>query len=76
VAVESRAERILVNSVPGSVISSANAPGHRSLNISVLNLGTRLSTWMLRLDRSPSHIEQELQALAAHITQRAASASV
>lgn len=45
-------------------------------NISILNLGTRLSTWMLRLDRSPSHIEQELQALAAHITQRAASASV
>jgi hypothetical protein len=45
-------------------------------NISILNLGTRLSTWMLRLDRSPSHIEQELQALAAHIIQRAASASV
>jgi 5-methylcytosine-specific restriction enzyme subunit McrC len=45
-----------------------------STNINVLNLGTRLSTWMLRLDRSPSHIEQELQALAAHITQRAASA--
>jgi len=45
-------------------------------NISVLNLGTRLTTWMLRLDRTASHIEQELQALAAHITQRAVSASV
>jgi 5-methylcytosine-specific restriction enzyme subunit McrC len=43
-------------------------------NVSVLNLGTRLSTWMLRLDRSPSRIELELQALAAHIAQRAASA--
>ena len=45
-------------------------------NISVLNLGTRLTTWMLRLDRTPTHIEQELQALAAHITQRTVSASV
>jgi hypothetical protein len=37
-------------------------------NISALNLGTRLSTWMLRLDRTSSHIEQELQALASDIT--------
>ncbi len=45
-------------------------------NISVRNLGTQLPTWMLRLDRTPSHIEQELQALAARITQRAVSAPV
>jgi hypothetical protein len=37
-------------------------------NISVLNLGTRLSTWMPRLDRTSIDIEQELQALAAYIT--------
>ena len=42
-------------------------------DISVRNLDIRLSTWMIRLNRTPSHIEQ-LQALAAHITQRAASA--
>ena len=45
-------------------------------NVTVRNLGTRLSTWALRFDRTPSHIEQELQALAAHITQRAVSAPV
>jgi hypothetical protein len=43
-------------------------------DIRVRNLDIRLSTWMIRLDRTPSHIEQELQALSAHITQRAASA--
>jgi 5-methylcytosine-specific restriction enzyme subunit McrC len=32
-------------------------------NIRVLNLGTRLTTWMLRLGRTPRHIERELQAL-------------
>ena len=45
-------------------------------DISVLNLGTQLSTWMIRLDRTPSHIEQELQELSAHIAQRAASAPI
>lgn len=45
-------------------------------NIRVRNLGTQLSTWALRLDRTPSHIEQELRALAAHIAQRAAAAQV
>lgn len=39
-------------------------------DISVRNLGTRLSTWPIRLDRTPSHIEQEFQALAAHIIER------
>jgi 5-methylcytosine-specific restriction enzyme subunit McrC len=45
-------------------------------NVTVLNLGTQLSTWPLRLDRSPSHIEQELEALAAHISERAATVQI
>jgi 5-methylcytosine-specific restriction enzyme subunit McrC len=45
-------------------------------NIRVRHLGTQLSTWPLRLDRTPSHIEQELRALAAHIAERAAAAQV
>jgi hypothetical protein len=45
-------------------------------NVTVLHLDTRLSTWPLRLDRTPSHIEQELQALAAHIVERAAAAQI
>ena len=43
--------------------------------INVRNLGTRLATWSLRLDRTPSHVEQELQALAQHIGNRASTAS-
>ncbi len=45
-------------------------------NVTVRNLGTQLSTWALRLDRTPSHIEHELQSLAAHITERAATAQI
>lgn len=43
--------------------------------IHVRNLSTRLATWALRLDRTPGHLEQELQALAADIAQRAAMGS-
>jgi len=39
----------------------------------VRNLGTRLRTWPLRLDRTPWHVEQELLALADHIADRAAA---
>ena len=42
--------------------------------IDVRNLGTRLATWALRLDRTPGHVEQELQALAIQITKRAEAA--
>jgi 5-methylcytosine-specific restriction enzyme subunit McrC len=42
--------------------------------IHVRNLGTRLATWALRLDRTPRHVEQELQALATQITTRADAA--
>ena len=38
-------------------------------NVTVRNLGTQLSTWALRFDRTPSHIERELQSLAVHITE-------
>jgi hypothetical protein len=38
-------------------------------HIDVRNLGTRLATWALRLDRTPGHVEQELQALAMQITE-------
>jgi 5-methylcytosine-specific restriction enzyme subunit McrC len=41
--------------------------------IHVRNLGTRLATWALRLDRTSGRVEQELQALAIHITKRAAA---
>lgn len=39
--------------------------------IEVLNAGTRLRTWALRLDRTPSHVEEELRALANHVAVRA-----
>ncbi len=45
-------------------------------NVTVRNLGTQLSTWALRFDRTPSHIERELQSLAVHITERAATAQI
>ena len=48
-----------------------NAPPQQ---IDVRNLGTRLATWALRLDRTPGHVEQELQALAIQITNRADAA--
>ena len=45
--------------------------------VNVRNLGTQLSTWALRFDRTPSHIEHELhQSLAAHITEHAATAQI
>jgi 5-methylcytosine-specific restriction enzyme subunit McrC len=42
--------------------------------VQVRNLGTRLATWPLHLDRDPRALEQQLQALATQILQRAASA--
>jgi 5-methylcytosine-specific restriction enzyme subunit McrC len=39
--------------------------------VEVRHLGTRLRTWALRLDRTPRHVEQEMQALADHILVRA-----
>ena len=39
--------------------------------VDIRNLGTRLRTWALRLDRTPWHLEQELQALADHVAERA-----
>jgi 5-methylcytosine-specific restriction enzyme subunit McrC len=45
-----------------------NAPPHQ---ITVLSTGTRLATWALRLDRTPSDLEAELQDLARHIAARA-----
>jgi len=40
--------------------------------IEVRNLGTRLLTWAVRLDRTPKHVEDELRALADHIFSRSA----
>ena len=42
--------------------------------VDVRHLGTRLATWAIRLDRTPGHVEQELQALAAHISRRTEAA--
>jgi 5-methylcytosine-specific restriction enzyme subunit McrC len=44
--------------------------------IEVRNLGTRLATRALRLDRTPGHVEQELQALATHIAEHANAANL
>jgi 5-methylcytosine-specific restriction enzyme subunit McrC len=43
-----------------------------SQQIEVRNLDTKLRTWALRLDRTPRHIEEEMQALADEIVSRCA----
>lgn len=39
--------------------------------VTVRNLGTRLGTWAIRLDRSPADLEQEIRRLGQHIAARA-----
>lgn len=42
--------------------------------IEVRNVGTRLRTWAVRLDRTPHHVEEEMLRLADHIAFRARAA--
>jgi 5-methylcytosine-specific restriction enzyme subunit McrC len=44
--------------------------------IEVLNVGTRLRSWALRLDRTPSHVEDELRELANHLAFRASATAL
>jgi hypothetical protein len=44
-----------------------NAPPQQVI---VRNLGTRLGTWAISLDRTTLHLEQELKTLANHIARR------
>jgi 5-methylcytosine-specific restriction enzyme subunit McrC len=43
--------------------------------VQVRHLGTRLRTWAIRLDRTPSHVEQELQDLADNLVSCAVGAA-
>lgn len=42
-----------------------------SQKVEVRNLGTKLQTWAVRLDRTPHHVEEELRMLSDHVVARA-----